>query len=68
MVGWRVSAVVVALLVALVAVVWAHFSGYRSSSLSPKWGTYRPNLYFGIKRKAPTSPLLGLLWYVHCSI
>lgn len=26
------------------------------------WGTYRPNLYFGVKARTPFSPLMGLLW------
>jgi hypothetical protein len=65
---WRAPALVTALLVALLAIVWARLGGHISSAPSPKWGTYRPNLYFGVKRKAPTSPLLGMLWCVPLSI
>lgn len=27
------------------------------------WSTYRPNVYFGVKAKVPSSPLLGMMWY-----
>lgn len=27
------------------------------------WGTYRPNLYFGLKPKLPLSLLTGLAWF-----
>lgn len=27
------------------------------------WGTYRPNLYFGLKPRAPQSLLTGLAWF-----
>jgi hypothetical protein len=27
------------------------------------WGTYRPNLYFGTRAKAPNSPLFGMMWW-----
>lgn len=26
------------------------------------WGTYRPNVYFGVKRRAADSPLMGMAW------
>lgn len=28
-----------------------------------EWGTYRPNVYFGIKAQLPKSPLFGLMWF-----
>jgi hypothetical protein len=27
------------------------------------WGTYRPQLYFGLKTRSPRSPLFGLMWF-----
>ncbi len=27
------------------------------------WGTYRANLYFGMRTRSPRSPLVGLMWY-----
>lgn len=27
------------------------------------WGTYRSNLYFGMKTRSPKSPMIGLMWY-----
>ncbi len=27
------------------------------------WGTYRTNLYFGMRTRSPKSPLIGLMWY-----
>lgn len=27
------------------------------------WGTYRPNLYFGIKPRTPDGPVFGLFWF-----
>ncbi len=28
-----------------------------------RWGTLRPNVYFGVKARVAASPLLGMLWY-----
>jgi hypothetical protein len=27
-----------------------------------EWGTYKPNLFFGIKNRSPTPVTVGLLW------
>jgi len=27
------------------------------------WGTYRSNLYFGVRSRSPESPLIGLMWF-----
>jgi hypothetical protein len=27
------------------------------------WGTYRPNLYFGLKPRVPQSLMTGLMWF-----
>lgn len=27
------------------------------------WGTYRSNLYFGMKTRSPKSPVIGLMWF-----
>jgi hypothetical protein len=27
------------------------------------WGTHRPNVYVGVRARAPFSPLLGLMWF-----
>lgn len=27
------------------------------------WGTYRPNLYFGLRPRAPKSLMTGLIWF-----
>jgi len=35
----------------------------RNVSSSLKWGTFRPNLYFGMRTKQVHSPLFGLLWF-----
>jgi hypothetical protein len=29
----------------------------------PMWGTFRPNVYFGVKARIPKSPLFGIMWY-----
>ena len=34
----------------------------QSDASSFQWGTYRPNLYFGVRAKNESSPLFGLLW------
>jgi len=28
----------------------------------PRWGTFRPNVYFGAKARVPNSPLFGMIW------
>ena len=35
-----------------------------SASVNPErfWGSYRPNLYFGLKTRSPRSPVVGLMW------
>ncbi|XP_028162309.1 mannosyl-oligosaccharide glucosidase [Ostrinia furnacalis] len=27
------------------------------------WGSYRPNVYFGMKTREPQSPVFGMMWY-----
>jgi mannosyl-oligosaccharide glucosidase len=34
-----------------------------SSSDSPVWGAYRPNLYFGLRPRLPQSLMTGLIWF-----
>jgi len=34
----------------------------KSDASSFQWGTYRPNLYFGVRAKNESSPIFGLLW------
>jgi hypothetical protein len=38
---------------------------FNGSSLSdlPVWGTYRPNLYFGLRPRLPQSLMTGLIWF-----
>eukprot|EP00124_Ichthyophonus_hoferi_P002290 Ihof_evm1s150 gene=Ihof_evmTU1s150 len=31
------------------------------------WGSYRPQVYFGMRAKLPTSPLIGLMYFSHHS-
>lgn len=35
----------------------------RANNDSLLWGTYRPNLYFGMRPRLPESLLSGLIWY-----
>lgn len=34
----------------------------RLNNQSLFWGPYRPNLYFGVRQRAPNSLLTGLMW------
>jgi Glycosyl hydrolase family 63 C-terminal domain/Glycosyl hydrolase family 63 N-terminal domain len=37
-----------------------------SSSDGParyRWGTYRPNVYVGVRARVPQSPLIGMMWH-----
>jgi hypothetical protein len=29
----------------------------------PMWGTFRPNVYFGVKARIQKSPMFGIMWY-----
>ncbi|GAA5950730.1 hypothetical protein JCM21900_000496 [Sporobolomyces salmonicolor] len=40
-----------------------HDAALRSANESLLWGTYRPNLYFGLRPRLPSSLLTGLLWF-----
>lgn len=61
------------LLVAIATGVWMWFSAPDSPSevlasmkadrQPPRWGTFRPNVYFGTKARVPDSPLFGMIWY-----
>lgn len=35
----------------------------RASNESLMWGTYRPNLYFGMRSRQPKSLMMGLVWW-----
>ncbi|GAA6060932.1 hypothetical protein JCM10212_003840 [Sporobolomyces blumeae] len=35
----------------------------RAANDSLVWGTYRPNLYFGLRPRLPSSLLTGLIWF-----
>lgn len=34
-----------------------------NDSNSLLWGTYRPNLYFGLRPRIPQSLMTGLMWF-----
>jgi mannosyl-oligosaccharide glucosidase len=51
------------LLLALVPSVTPLSSNSSSSSDSPIWGAYRPNLYFGLRPRLPQSLMTGLIWF-----
>lgn len=34
-----------------------------ATGVLPTWGTFRPNVYFGVKARVPKSPLFGIMWY-----
>lgn len=54
---------------ALVAAVLAAGLSHASSDSAPEndqslfWGTYRPNLYFGLRPRVPNSLMTGLMWH-----
>lgn len=35
----------------------------KKTKTEQKWGTYRGNLYFGMRTRNPKSLLVGLMWY-----
>jgi mannosyl-oligosaccharide glucosidase len=35
----------------------------RATNQSLLWGTYRPNLYFGLRPRQPHSLMTGMLWF-----
>lgn len=41
--------------------ILSEYSRHSNSSLL--WGPYRPNLYFGVRPRLPSSLLTGLMWY-----
>ncbi|RDX48402.1 glycoside hydrolase family 63 protein [Lentinus brumalis] len=45
----------------LLPVIPSAFAGNNSDPLF--WGTYRPNLYFGLRPKVPQSLMTGLMWF-----
>ena len=51
----------------LVCAIAACLAGAQSSLFGSQshldWGTYRPNLYFGLRTRSPSSPLTGLIWF-----
>ncbi|CAG8443656.1 9694_t:CDS:10 [Ambispora gerdemannii] len=38
-------------------------SAARTTNQSLLWGTYRPNLYFGVRPRLPESLMTGLMWF-----
>lgn len=50
------------LLLPLAQTAFAHQSTNDSDS-SLLWGTYRPNLYFGLRPRVPQSLMTGLMWF-----
>ena len=51
------------LLWALLPIVPSVFAKPANDSDSLFWGTYRPNLYFGLRPKVPQSLMTGLMWF-----
>ncbi len=45
----------------LLPIIPSAFAGNNSDPLF--WGTYRPNLYFGLRPKVPQSLMTGLMWF-----
>jgi mannosyl-oligosaccharide glucosidase len=39
------------------------YSQPKDDSQDLLWGTYRPNLYFGLRPKIPQSLMVGLMWF-----
>lgn len=39
------------------------FSHPSNDSQELLWGTYRPNLYFGLRPRIPQSLMTGLMWF-----
>jgi mannosyl-oligosaccharide glucosidase len=39
------------------------YSESLNDSSSLLWGTYRPNLYFGLRPRIPQSLMTGLVWF-----
>lgn len=52
-------------LAALAAVAGTALGGNGSHAATDSllWGTFRPNLYFGMRARLPHSVLTGLMWY-----
>ena len=40
-----------------------HDASQVSADQSLIWGTYRPNLYFGMRARLPHSLLTGIMWF-----
>ena len=64
---WTTSTAFVALCCLCLAAAYAYASSDAASTSSPssasyQWGTYRPNVYFGVRARHGSSPLFGLLW------
>lgn len=38
-------------------------AGALEANQSLIWGTYRPNVYFGLKPRIPNSLITGLIWF-----
>ena len=49
------------LLVPLLPLTFAHAATNNSDSLL--WGTWRPNLYFGLRPRVRHSLMTGLIWF-----
>ena len=37
--------------------------GSKAANDSLLWGTFRPNLYFGLRPRVPDSLMTGLMWF-----
>ncbi|EJU05594.1 glycoside hydrolase [Dacryopinax primogenitus] len=50
-------------LLSIVFVKGSEKTSEENESQSLLWGTYRPNLYFGMRPRLPKSLMTGLMWY-----
>ena len=51
------------LLTGFVPLVAAQNASKGNEDQSLLWGTYRPNLYFGLRPRLPQSLMSGLMWW-----
>ncbi len=51
------------LLTGFVPLVAAQNTSKENEDQSLLWGTYRPNLYFGLRPRLPQSLMSGLMWW-----
>lgn len=48
---------------ALSAILSAGASDAEDANASLFWGTYRPNLYFGMRPRVPNTLMTGMMWH-----